>query len=365
MELGATESAKDSKTYELLDFALRVQYKNTLPELTYDTKSIPYSIDTTKFTTYTPTSLEKDYNYELQLDDDALIDINLVNPDLYKVNSKKEALDEIDQLLLKDDTFLELSSKIKPSKKVSWLRRSNLMNIDRPLQKQSTIMERTIASESNVNLYKSKYKTREEQIKAIEKTFEDTKMPITTHHRNKELKPVAFHPVLPDEELWRYTFSHIIFDAQPTVQGKGDSLDDNQLDSALLKGMSDSLGEYVGYFVRNSDLEYSGQPDMAAHEMVREYNWSIQNTDLGATEDVYSWRLVPNHGLVFNELSARVRLIKRRLEGGKLKNNICNTMLMVHRRENTNAEEQEQARKIEVLTKIGSPPQESKDLKIS
>ncbi|KAF0988490.1 hypothetical protein HZS_7993, partial [Henneguya salminicola] len=101
---------------------------------------------------------------------------------------------------------------------------------------------------------------------------------------------------LPPIILWKYTFSHITFDSCPSIQGKADLLEANQLNDALLKGMSDSQGEFVGYFIKNDELKYKTTTDTLAYEIVREYNWSIQNTALGATEDIYSWRIDKDSG---------------------------------------------------------------------
>uniref|UniRef100_A0A6G3MFH9 RNA polymerase II-associated factor 1 homolog n=1 Tax=Henneguya salminicola TaxID=69463 RepID=A0A6G3MFH9_HENSL len=235
------------------------------------------------------------------------------------------------------------------------------MSINKQMHKPSHIIERTISASQNINLQINKYRSREDQILAIEKTFSDSKIPITAHHSNKELRPKFVYPVLPDEsvfflffssKLWKYTFSHITFDSCPSIQGKADLLEANQLNDALLKGMSDSQGEFVGYFIKNDELKYKTTTDTLAYEIVREYNWSIQNTALGATEDIYSWRIDKDSGKVlYNELSARVRLTKRRLEGGRHKNSLFSTMLIARNRDITQIEEQEQTRKMDILKK--------------
>ena len=45
---------------------------------------------------------------------------------------------------------------------------------------------------------------REAQIEAIEKTFEDVKMPMEEHYSKKGVYPVEVIPILPDSDMWKF-----------------------------------------------------------------------------------------------------------------------------------------------------------------
>ena len=54
------------------------------------------------------------------------------------------------------------------------------------------------------------YLDREKQIEAIEKTFEDSKLPIEEHYSKKGVYPVEIMSVLPDDKMWKYPCAQVI-----------------------------------------------------------------------------------------------------------------------------------------------------------
>ncbi len=52
---------------------------------------------------------------------------------------------------------------------------------------------------------------REAQIEAIEKTFEDVKMPMEEHYSKKGVYPVEVIPILPDSEMWKFPCAQVFF----------------------------------------------------------------------------------------------------------------------------------------------------------
>ena len=53
------------------------------------------------------------------------------------------------------------------------------------------------------------YMDKEAQIRAIEKTFEDTKEDITEHHTEKGVYPVEVLPILPDDDMWKFPCAQV------------------------------------------------------------------------------------------------------------------------------------------------------------
>ena len=50
---------------------------------------------------------------------------------------------------------------------------------------------------------------REAQIEAIEKTFEDVKIPMQEHYTKKGVYPVEVIPVLPDSDMWKFPCAQV------------------------------------------------------------------------------------------------------------------------------------------------------------
>lgn len=86
---------------------------------------------------------------------------------------------------------------------------------------------------------------KESQIEAINKTFEDSKKPITEHHSKKGVTPVEILDVFPDFERWKYPFAQVQFDADPAPMTKAD-----EMSQAMIRGVMDESGEqFVAYFL--------------------------------------------------------------------------------------------------------------------
>jgi RNA polymerase II-associated factor 1 len=53
------------------------------------------------------------------------------------------------------------------------------------------------------------YMDRDNQIKAIEKTFEDALLPIEKHYSKGHVYPVDVMPILPDSQMWKYPCAQV------------------------------------------------------------------------------------------------------------------------------------------------------------
>ena len=55
------------------------------------------------------------------------------------------------------------------------------------------------------------YMDRDNQIKAIEKTFEDALEPIEKHYSKGHVYPVDVMSILPDSQMWKYPCAQVMF----------------------------------------------------------------------------------------------------------------------------------------------------------
>ena len=58
---------------------------------------------------------------------------------------------------------------------------------------------------------------REAQIAAIEKTFEDSKVPIEEHYSKPGVHPVEVMTVLPDDSMWKYPCAQVLINVASVV----------------------------------------------------------------------------------------------------------------------------------------------------
>ena len=62
----------------------RVKYGNSLPDIPFDPKFISYPFEPNRFIHYAPTSLERQYKYELLTEHDLGVHVDLILPEAYE-----------------------------------------------------------------------------------------------------------------------------------------------------------------------------------------------------------------------------------------------------------------------------------------
>lgn len=165
----------------------RVKYCNALPDIPFDLKFITYPFPGDRFIQYNPTSLERNYKYEVLTEHDLGVTIDLINRDLYQ-SDPYAPLDPADEKLLEEDMHTPQDSMRSRhhSRSVSWLRKSEYISTEQTRFQPQT-MEK-VEAKVGFNVRKSfveetLYMDREAQIKSIQKTFDENKLPITKHYR--------------------------------------------------------------------------------------------------------------------------------------------------------------------------------------
>ncbi|KAG7304815.1 RNA polymerase-associated factor, partial [Plutella xylostella] len=313
------------------ELVTRVKYCNTLPDIPFDLKFITYPFPSDRFIQYNPTSLEKNYRYEVLTEHDLGVHIDLINRDIYQGDGNA-VLDPADEKLLEDDVLTPQDSKRSRhhAKNVSWLRRSEYISTEQTrFQPQS--MEKVEAKVGyNVKKIFSEetlYMDRESQIKAIEKTFEDNKKPIEKHYSKPGVVPVEIMPLFPDFEMWKYPCAQVIFDTDPAPSDKNTAGQIEAMSQAMIRGVMDESGEqFVAYCLPTEETLQKRRRDVAQniqymdddtyeYKMAREYNWNVKSKASKGYEENY-FLVVRNHTVYYNELETRVRLSKRRARAG-------------------------------------------------
>lgn len=239
----------------------RVKYSNTLPDIPFDLKFITYPFETDRFIQYNPTSLERNYRYEVLTEHDLGVTIDLINRDLYQCDPNNQHLDPADEKLLEEDVHTPQDSMRSKyhAKSVSWLRKSEYISTEQTRFQPQT-MEK-VEAKVGFNVKKSfveetLYMDRETQIKAIEKTFDETKVPLTNHYRFVVVCPifmcdsnlkilymyskpnvtaVEVFSFFPDFVNWKYPCAQVIFDSDPAESAKNVPAQMEEMSQAMIR----------------------------------------------------------------------------------------------------------------------------------
>lgn len=64
----------------------RVKYHNNLPDLPFDPKFLGYPFESSRFVQYAATSLERNHKHELLCESNVGVDVDLIDPDAFKID---------------------------------------------------------------------------------------------------------------------------------------------------------------------------------------------------------------------------------------------------------------------------------------
>ncbi|XP_061394253.1 RNA polymerase II-associated factor 1 homolog [Musca vetustissima] len=322
----------------------RVKYGNNLPDIPFDLKFLQYPFDSNRFVQYNPTSLERNYKYDVLTEHDLGVTIDLINRDLYQADPYAQ-LDPADEKLLEEDVHTPHDSvrSKQHSRSVSWLRKSEYISTEQTRFQPQNL--ENIEAKVGYNVKKSLreetlYLDRDAQINAIQKTFSDTKNEITKHYSKPNVVPVEIIPLYPDFKNWKYPCAQVIFDSDPAPAGKNVPAQLEEMSQAMIRGVMDESGEqFVAYFLPTESTLEKRRVDFAdqvlykddeeyEYKIAREYNWNVKSKASKGYEENYFF-VMRQDGVYYNELETRVRLNKRRMKVGQQPSN---TKLVVKHR---------------------------------
>lgn len=340
----AAEKRPQRQTERKSEIICRVKYGNNLPDIPFDLKFLQYPFDSNRFVQYNPTSLERNFKYDVLTEHDLGVTVDLINRELYQADPMSQ-LDPADEKLLEEETLTPTDSvrSRQHSRTVSWLRKSEYISTEQTRFQPQNL--ENIEAKVGYNVKKSLreetlYLDRDAQIKAIEKTFSDTKNDITKHYSKPNVVPVEVLPIFPDFTNWKHPCAQVIFDSDPAPLGKNVPAQLEEMSQAMIRGVMDESGEqFVAYFLPTEPTLEKRRTDFVAGELykdeeeyeykiAREYNWNVKTKASKGYEENYFFVMRPD-GIYYNELETRVRLNKRRVKVGQQPNN---TKLVVKHR---------------------------------
>jgi len=329
-----------------------VKYNNTLPDIPFDPKFVAYPFDMNRYVQYKPTSLEKSFKSELLTEVDLGIPIELIDSRFYRCNPHDE-LDPSDERLLEEETPVAQNSKRSKqhARNISWLRRTEYISSELGRYGLSNDKAEIKIGAQIKKLMKEEdlYRDRESQIRAIEKTFEDSKTPIEKHHSKQGVYKVEEYPVYPDFKLWAHPYAQVIFDADPAPKDRPAEEQISDMSQAMIRGMMDESGDqFVAYFLpteetrrkrkldQEQDIEFNAEQEYH-YKLTREYGWTVKNKASKGYEETYFFIFRPSdNGVFYNELETRVRLNKRRKTGQNVSQLTNSILAVTHRDFNAN-----------------------------
>lgn len=279
-------------------------------------------------------------------------------------------LDPADEKLLEEDTHTpqDTTRSRHHAKSVSWLRKSEYISTEQT-RFQPQNMEKAEAKVGyNVKNYSEEtlYMDRDQQIRSIEATFNESKKEITHHYCKPNVRPVEIFDIYPDFKNWKFPFAQVMFDADPSPSGKSLTNQIEEMSQAMIRGVMDESGEqFVAYFLPTEETLEKRRIDFSMerpyedeteyeYKMAREYNWNVKSKMSKGYEENY-FLIIREDGVFFNELETRVRLSKRRQKAGVPSSN---TKLVVRHRPLNAAEHKMQTMRERQL----EPPGEEEEI---
>lgn len=204
-------------------FLGKLKYRNTLPEIPFEPKSLSLSYDPARFTKFTPTSLEQTQKRELRSELMLGIPIDLVDVSALatKANASLDALAPEDRALM-----LSTVSESDPSR-AARADRSSTAKVNVPFLRRSeyVAMSNNILGRPDDATYverirnpvrKLEYIAPEDQPALIEATFAAAKKD-PVHPTKPSLTPVEVLPVFPDFDQWANRVVRVGFEAPPDL----------------------------------------------------------------------------------------------------------------------------------------------------
>ncbi|XP_067939429.1 RNA polymerase II-associated factor 1 homolog [Watersipora subatra] len=345
----------------------RVKYSNTLPDIPFDPKFISYPFEANRFVQYNPTSLERNFKYDMLTEHDLGVYIDLINPDAYAISSDAK-VDSEDERLLEEETTASTDSKRSRhhNTPVSWLRKTEYIASE---YYRTQFKSEKAEAKVGFNIKKlfnpdDLYKDRESQLRTIERTFQAVKDLPKKHHSKPGVTAEAVLDVFPDFTMWKFPFAQVMFDSDPSPQPGAAC---NKMSQAMIRGMKDESGEqFVAYFLPTDESMAKREEDKANsviyrpdepydHMLSREYTWNVKNKATKGYEEMYFF-LERNGQFCYNELETRVRLTKRRKTGG---GPAPKTRLIVRHRPMNDTEEGEMERRMTLLEPLAEDEEEA------
>ncbi|KAK9452295.1 RNA polymerase II-associated [Limtongia smithiae] len=322
------------------DYIARVRYQNGLPPPPCPPKLLDVPIPLSSFTHAGFLSAlvqQQPPNIDIDAELGMPLDMTMISGVFDKGDESKLypergeiTLHDTDRLLLRDPFEIGGSSKSQPS--VAFLRRTEYISTDAVKQARAL---RTAAAATKAAERAAKVNDPQQQLEAIEQTFEQAKEDITVfrHPTKKNLTVVDSWDVVPDIEMFdrQYLLMKMAGSA-PGMSGK-DETSDSRYDVAVARPMGTETQTFMSMFLADADtseklkqamslsqseaaeelLEHDDDNDesgeMYRFEYTRDYEITSQDTDemLLSIDD-------ETQKAYFHPIGRRVILKRRRMQ---------------------------------------------------
>uniref|UniRef100_A0A5S6Q9D3 RNA polymerase II-associated factor 1 homolog n=1 Tax=Trichuris muris TaxID=70415 RepID=A0A5S6Q9D3_TRIMR len=337
------------------DFRCHVMYTNSLPDVPFETKFIPYPFDLKRYVPYKPTKLEANFKFDQLVEKDLEVCVDLVTWTEFEPNTSA-SLHPLDQRLVEEEEHASVEEKRSKHHglAVPWMRRTEYISSDlagygRLSTKARIKLDITtpVCSEEY-----TVYRTRENQLQAINETFEQVE---SARLEKPGVSIVEEMAILPDFEMWKLACAQVIFDVDPTPKDMEPPAGVEVEKLALIRGMTDEQGEqFVAYLLPTSEtcdkIAQNGAVisvgELLEYRLFRQYNWILKSKASAGYEENYFFH-VRNGQVLYNELETRVHLSRRKLH--KTNGAIFDSRILVRQRPLNEQELQAQATRMLAL----------------
>ncbi|CEG48646.1 Putative RNA polymerase II regulator [Plasmopara halstedii] len=346
------ESHAQAKRRALLgkqsEFLATLEFRNTLPDIPFDTKFVKYPHEPERLIKYKPNTLEMDYTYEIHEEPNLGLTIDLIDPAKYEVPMEPEPLEVGDEqiLMMKEDhAGSKGRSKVRPT--VSWLRRTEYMGNDLYDSvhkfKSEAEIQSALRKGTEMALAEVVSETLEDRAEA---SFRDINDPATlVHPHSKKQKAVKVWDVFPDQLLSANKYAILSYDMLPSedIKSKGVTFREER---ALLCGINKKMqagNELIQGSILLPNTEEEENTDRKKFSYFREYLMSVESLD--SLHIVFMLDPESNQ-FTYSDVLNRIQLKKTKMSGDDKRRHGA----VVHRREYSEAENE---RRTQILFECG------------
>ena len=191
------------------EFICTTKFNNQLPDVPFDPKFLVFPFTENQFVKYRTTSLEKNYKRPIYTNPTLGMNINVIDPDVYRSSSFLSELDEVDNTLVRDYSSTQKANG-GFQLKASWLRRTEYFTPQVEQTFGTSISEDKLNNATEVEeLYP------EERARKIDKSFAHIPENEYEHPTQQSLKVEKVLPLFPAYGLWMNTNFRATFPQDP------------------------------------------------------------------------------------------------------------------------------------------------------
>eukprot|EP00644_Phytophthora_capsici_P002250 jgi/Phyca11/528181/estExt2_fgenesh1_pm.C_PHYCAscaffold_270085 len=360
------ESHAQAKRRALLgkqsEFLANLEFRNSLPDIPFDTKFVKYPHEPERLIKYKPNSLEMDYTYEIHEEPNLGLTIDLIDPAKYQAPEVPEPLEVGDEqvLMMKEDhAGTKGRTKVRPT--VSWLRRTEYMGNDlydsvHKFKSEAEVQNALRESTENA-LAEVVSVTLEDRAEASFRDINDSKLLVHPHNKKKKIAKVW--DVFPDQILSANKYAILSYDMLPSEDLKSKGITSRE-ERALLCGVNKKIqagNELIqGSILLPNGAEDEENTDREKFSYLREYAMSVESLEPRDTQSQHVVFILDpeSNQFTYSDVLNRIQLKKTKMSEEEKRRQGA----VVHRREYSEGENE---RRTQILFECGGVYDEQLD----